>query len=442
MSRGTVVLIDDDADLLDSARDWLDSNGFSVHPFRQPRQAVNAISALAPDVVVTDMRMPQMGGREVLAQVCEQHRDIPVVLLTGYGDVTMAVEAIKAGAEDFLEKPYNADHLIAVLDKAIEKRRVNQEVVRLQRLVHEGTPQLPSLLGEHATMVRLRNQIAALAPLDIDVLIVGETGTGKELVARSLHEQSQRAQGPFVALNCAAIPEAMFESEVFGHVRGAFTGADRERVGKLEHAAGGTVFLDEIESMPVPLQVRILRALQERVIERLGENKSRQLDVRIVAAAKTDLKALIEAREFREDLYFRLAGVQLMIPPLRERGNDIVSLYGHFKAMAAKRYGLTLAPTSAERLRSLLLARWPGNVRELKALAERDALGLDWSDTDAAAGVAQPQALSLPEMTVAFERDLIVQTLASANGNASEAARRLKIPRRTLGEKMQRYGIS
>ncbi|WP_429819405.1 sigma-54-dependent transcriptional regulator [Ensifer sp. B1-9] len=438
MSRGRVFLVDDDRDLLKAAADWLTISGFSVDTFHRPEEAFQLLARQEPDVVVTDVRMPGIDGMTLLNSIVRQRSDVPVVLITAHGDVSLAVQAMKQGAEDFLEKPYDAERLLSVLDKAVEKRRLKEEIGRLQGLVGERR-EIGGIVGDSAAIRALRERVAMLADVDIDVLIVGETGTGKELVARALHQQSRRSVGPFVAINCAALPESIFESEIFGHAKGAFTGAITEREGKFEHAGGGTLFLDEIESMPSGLQAKILRVLQERAVERLGENRLRPVDVRVVAAAKSDLSADIAEGRFREDLFYRLATADVYIPALRERRDDIGLLFVHFVNLAARRYGRAERSVSTEITSVLQQRDWRGNVRELKALAERFALGLDEPVSSAE---ANPPVLSLPQRMAAYEVRLISEAFNLSAGNAARAASRLGIPLRTFNEKMSRLGIS
>ncbi len=438
MSRGHILLVDDDRDLLKAATEWLEISGFSVSAFDRPEEAYRQLRCEEPDVVVTDIRMPGIDGMTLLNSIVRTHGEVPVVLMTGHGDVTLAVRAMKQGAEDFVEKPYDADYLLSVLDKAVEKRRLKQELARLQGLVQEGVR--PEVVGDSPAMRHLRGRIAMLADVDIDVLIIGETGTGKELVAQALHRQSQRSAGPFAAINCAALPESIFESEVFGHVKGAFTGALSDRQGKFEHADGGTIFLDEIESMPLGLQAKILRVLQERVIERLGENRLRPVDVRILAAAKSDLSREIAAGRFREDLFYRLATVDIRIPPLRQRKEDVGLLFGHFVSLAAHRYGRPERQVPAGLMAKLGEEAWRGNVRELKARAERFALGLD-EPADHCEEVPAPVDATLPERLAVYEAYLIREALERYDGSTAKAAIHLGIPHRTLNEKIARFGL-
>ncbi len=436
------MVIDDEPDLCSAAAEWLGVCGFTVSTYTDPRQAIREAIAREVDCVVTDLRMPGLTGLEVLSRIQSADPDLPVILLTGHGDVQMAVGAIKSGAYDFIEKPHDPDRLVAVLDRAVERRRLSTEVGRLT-LALEGKMAIEDrLVGSSAPMLTLRKRIAQLADIDVDVLIQGETGTGKEVVARALHDFGKRAKGRFVAINCAAVPEAIFESEIFGHERGAFTGADRARVGKLEHADGGTVFLDEIESMPMTLQAKVLRAIQERTIERLGSNTPRQVDVRFIAATKLDLKAESEARRFRADLYFRLATVDLAIPALRERRDDILLLFALFVEQAALRFGVTAPPVSEEIQNRLGLEKWPGNVRELKAAADRFALRMD--DLSHHNGLGSKEVGShgtLAERVARIEASMIAESLHQAGGSTALAAERLGLPRRTLNEKIARYNL-
>ncbi|SFZ85519.1 two-component system, NtrC family, C4-dicarboxylate transport response regulator DctD [Devosia enhydra] len=433
-SRGAIVFIDDEADLCTAAEAWLGVSGFSVRSFTSARRAIAETDPDTVDCLVTDLRMPDIDGMGVLTHFRRIAPDLPVVLLTGHGDVSLAVAAMREGAHDFIEKPYDADLLVAVLDRAAERRNVGRELFRLRQ--RAGDDALESrLVGLSPAMTALRRAVLQLANIDVDVLVTGETGTGKEVLARALHDFSRRAARPFVAINCAAIPEAIFESEMFGHVKGAFTGAAGERIGKFEYASGGTVFLDEIESMPLALQAKVLRILQERVVEPLGSNAARPIDVRVIAASKVDLKAESEAGRFRPDLYFRLATVDLAIPPLRDRREDIPLLFSLFAAAAARRFGLgdgaPLVPPA-----DLHAQSWPGNVRELKALAERTILGFGRPGDKA--GKALPP---LADRVARFEAAAIEAALREAKGSTAEAAERLGLPRRTLNEKIARYGL-
>jgi two-component system C4-dicarboxylate transport response regulator DctD len=300
---------------------------------------------------------------------------LPVIVITGHGDVAMAVQAMRAGAYDFLEKPAPAERLVDAVKSAMERRQLTFEMADLRRKLQQKDGIERILIGKSAGMAALRRDILQLAEAGPDVLILGETGSGKELVARCLHEASPARDKPFVAINCGAIPENMFESELFGHERGAFTGAQMQRIGKIEYASGGTLFLDEVESLPLAMQVKLLRVLQFRQIERLGSNKPVSVSIRVVAATKTDLAALSQDQQFRSDLYFRLNVVSLDIPPLRARREDIPLIFEHHVAQAAQRYGRETPAVSDALMRELMAADWPGNVRELANVADRFVLG-------------------------------------------------------------------
>jgi two-component system C4-dicarboxylate transport response regulator DctD len=355
----------------------------------------------------------------------------------------MAVNAIRDGAYDFLEKPFSSEHLSDVIKRAMEKRALTLENRSLRRELESQSASANRLVGNTRSMHRLRSLIAQIADTDADVLILGETGTGKELVARSLHEQSRRRARNFVAVNCGALPESMIESELFGHEAGAFTGAQKRRIGKFEHANGGTLLLDEIENMPLPLQTRLLRALQERSIERLGSNELIPLDLRIVAATKIDLKEASAEGRFREDLYYRLNVVTLEIPPLRDRADDIPLLFQHFVQLAAIRYQREATPPGPAQVQRLVGHDWPGNVRELRNCAERflllgDCAPQQGDDADRDRTVA---GATLPEQVERFERALIDQALTRHHGSIKEALVTLGLPRKTLYDKMRKHGL-
>lgn len=436
-ARGTVLLVDDEAAVRSSAAEWLTLSGFAVATAEGADAAEHELRGRSFDVVVTDLRMPGRDGMAVLDAIARVDPDLPVVLLTGHGDVAAAVEAMRRGAHDFLEKPYDADHLVAVLDRAVSQRRLALELVRLRAAAGARRSVEDRLVGSSPGIVELRERVLQLAGIDVDVLVLGETGTGKEIVARALHDLGPRAAGRFVAINCAAVPESVFESEIFGHARGAFTGASADRVGKLAFAHGGTVFLDEIESMPLGLQAKVLRAIQERVVEPLGGNRQVPIDVRFVAASKVDLAAESAAGRFRADLYYRLATVELTIPPLRDRREDIALLYRAFLADAERRFGIAARPPGAAELAELAARPWPGNVRELKARAERAALSLDRPAPATAGGPGG----TLPEEVARFEASRIRDALDAAGWSTADAAERLGVPRRTLNEKIARYGL-
>ena len=435
MSLGSVLIVDDEETMRQSTAEWLTLSGFETDTAADAHAALAWLAQRRFDALVSDVRMPGMDGVALLNAALEADPGLPVVLLTGHGDVALAVEAMRAGAHDFLEKPYDADHLVAVLRRAVATRRMNDELERLRESAGDIEQRF---VGVSRAAAAMRERLTQLRDLDIDVLLRGETGAGKEVAARALHDLSKRRHRPFVAINCAAVPDTIFESEMFGHDRGAFTGAAAKRVGRLEHADGGTVFLDEIDAMPLPLQAKLLRVIQDRIVEPLGSNRQVPVDVRFVAATKADLKVESDAGRFRSDLYFRLSTVEVAIPPLDRRRDDIPLLFRHFAADAAARHGFD-RPTPPPALLAALAARdWPGNVRELKAAAERYVLGLP---VEAGESLGMDEAASLPERVAAFEAQAIHAALDLSGGNAQAAADHLRVPLRTLNEKIARYGL-
>ncbi|MGH8466060.1 MAG: sigma-54-dependent transcriptional regulator, partial [Pseudomonas sp.] len=353
-SRVQVILVDDDPHLLQALSQTLDLAGLKVLPLSDAQNLAGRIEHDWPGVVVSDIRMPGIDGLQLLQQVHTQDPELPVLLITGHGDVPLAVQAMRAGAYDFLEKPFASDALLDSVRRALALRRLVLDNRSLRLALSDRQQLSARLVGQSAPMLRLREQIGALAGTRADVLILGETGAGKEVVARALHDLSSRRDGPFVAINAGALAESVVESELFGHEPGAFTGAQKRRIGKFEFANGGTLFLDEIESMSLDVQVKLLRLLQERVVERLGGNQQIPLDIRIIAATKEDLRQAADQGRFRADLYYRLNVAPLRIPPLRERGDDILVLFQHFADAASERHGLpahTLQPAQ----RALLL---------------------------------------------------------------------------------------
>ncbi|WP_339466621.1 MULTISPECIES: sigma-54-dependent transcriptional regulator [unclassified Pseudomonas] len=432
----SVMVVDDESSIRSAVEQWLSLSGFEVQLFSRAEECLAALPAHFPGVVLSDVRMPGLSGLELLAEVQRRDADLPVILLTGHGDVPMAVEAMRDGAYDFLEKPFSPETLLGSLRRALEKRRLILENRALHEQADNRAKLDATLLGVSRGLQTLRRQVLDLAALPVNVLIRGETGSGKELVARCLHDFGPRADKPFVALNCAAIPEQLFEAELFGHESGAFTGASGKRIGKLEYADGGTLFLDEIESMPLAQQVKLLRVLQEQKLERLGSNQSIRVDLRIVAATKPDLLDEARAGRFREDLAYRLNIAELRLPPLRDRREDIPLLFETFAQNAALRLGRTFASLSGAQLSHLLSHDWPGNVRELANVAERQVLGLD----EPAPGIDPGQSLAAQQE--AFEAQCLRAALTRHKGDVKAVLEELQLPRRTFNEKMQRHGLS
>jgi two-component system C4-dicarboxylate transport response regulator DctD len=431
-----VYLIEDDEVVRHGCAQALKLADIAVRAFADAEQALAAFAGEAPTVVVSDVRLPGRDGLALLEELQKRDRELPVILITGHGDVAMAVNAMRNGAYDFIEKPFNSERLVDAVSRALKLRALVAENLRLkEQLQQQGAS---PLIGQSAAMQQVRRLVSALAPTGADILIRGETGSGKEVLAHAIHAASGRS-GPFVALNCAALPESVFESEMFGHEAGAFTSAAKRRIGKIEYAHGGTLFLDEIESMPLSLQAKLLRVLQERYVERLGSNAKIAVDCRVIAAAKSDLKALSDQQAFRADLYYRLNVVSIDLPPLRQRLDDIPLLMAHFIAQAAARYHVTAPHWSEQDLRRWQSHDWPGNVRELKNAAERFCLGVpEGLETDAA---TPAPSLGLSERLQQAERDWIKQALRQAAGNVARAAELLQLPKKTLYDKLSRFEI-
>lgn len=439
-----VVLVDDDPHIRVAAGQTLELEGYEVVTLDAAEAALKLIPEGWGGVVVTDINLPGMSGLELLAQLQQSDPQLPVIMITGHGDISTAVSAIRSGAYDFIEKPFPSDLLIDVVRRAMETRRLTLENRALKAEIAAHNMAGPRLIGNAPSIQRLRTLVRNLADTPADILIHAETGSGKDMLARYIHENSNRRAKNFVAINCGAVPEALIESELFGHEAGAFTDAKSRRIGKFEHANGGTLFLDEIESMSLGMQIKLLRALEERTIERLGSNQSIELDIRVIAASKTDLKTLAEQGDFREDLYYRLNVVRLDIPPLRERREDIPLLFKHFSLVASGQYGREVAPLPSEQLQALIAHSWPGNVRELRNLAERYVLLGDACDFDLDGQARLPaadEALTLAQRVENFEKMLIQNELERHAGSIKETLNTLGLPRKTLYDKMRKYSL-
>ncbi|MGE6793978.1 two-component system, NtrC family, C4-dicarboxylate transport response regulator DctD [Pseudomonas guineae] len=444
-SRTQVLLIDDDPHLRQALSQTLDLAGLKVSTLADAHGVAARIERDWPGVVVSDIRMPGIDGLQLLQQLQEQDPELPVLLITGHGDVPLAVQAMRAGAYDFLEKPFASDDLLDSVRRALALRRLVLDNRSLRMALADRHTLSARLVGQSPAMLRLREQIGALAGINSDVLILGETGAGKEVVARALHDLSSRRNGPFVAINAGALAESVVESELFGHEQGAFTGAQKRRIGKFEFANGGTLFLDEIESMSLDVQVKLLRLLQERVVERLGGNQLIPLDIRVIAATKEDLRLAADQGRFRADLYYRLNVAPLRIPALRERGEDALLLFQYFAEAASSRHNLTERHLQPVQRAALLRHPWPGNVRELQNAAERFALGLEL-DLDLQPQVAMPREESsdsgLNAQVEAFERSLISAELSRSHSSLRSLAEALGVPRKTLHDKLRKHGLN
>jgi two-component system C4-dicarboxylate transport response regulator DctD len=437
-----VLYVEDDPAVRLGSQQALQLAGFEVRAFDSGEQVRKHLVADFAGILVSDVKLPGMDGVALLHYAKTVDPDLPVILVTGHGDISMAVEAMRAGAYDFIEKPFSSERLSEVVKRALDHRKLTLEVLSLRRQLENRRGIESKILGCSPAMENLHRTILDLADTDVDVLILGETGTGKELVARCLHEQGSRHQSNFVAINCGGMPETLFESEVFGYEAGAFTGALKRRIGKIEHAGAGTLFLDEIESMPLSMQSKLLRTLQERQFERLGSNDLIPMNCRVLSAsACKDLREWCVQQRFRIDLFYRLSVLELTLPPLRDRREDIPLLFEHFVLEAAQRYNREAPALSKSQLNQLLAYDWPGNVRELRNIAARFVLGMP-SDPISSSSSVKTGPRSLGEQVDLFERTLIEEALRAHSGRASAVSETLGLPKQTLYDKMRRFGLS
>jgi len=450
--KGQLLLVDDEKALTDVFAERLQALGFEVAVANSVASACAQFEQVAPDVVVTDLNMPGQSGIALCEWVAAQHPDTPVIVITAFGSLETAIAAIRAGAYDFVTKPLEVEALVVALERALRHRLLRHEVKRLRQVV-DSMQGFSELVGESPVMHELKELLGRVTTSNASVLITGESGTGKEVVARLLHEQGPRRDGPFIAQNCAALPEHLLESELFGHVRGAFTDAKADKPGLLVQANRGTLFLDEIGDMPVALQPKLLRVLEERKVRPIGGAKQIPFDVRLICATHRDLEDAASHGHFRSDLYFRINVIQLPLPRLRARGNDILLLAQYFLdrlAAEAGKHVVGLSPHAAERLLSY---RWPGNVRELRNAMERavaltqhehivvsdlpQRIQSDTASPEIAMSLDPQELVSLVEL----EAQYIARVLQAVAGNRTTAARILGIDRSTLYKKVQRYGI-
>lgn len=435
-----IILIDDEDEVRLSISQTLELEGFDVTAFAAPEEALENVLPNWPGIVISDLKMPRVDGLEVLTRIMDIDADLPVVIITAHGDIPVAVQAMRDGAYDFMEKTADPEQLVGIARRALEKRRLILENRDLRRELDADSELEAQIIGKTPAMEKLRELVLNLADTDVDVLMIGETGTGKEVVARCLHEFSGRGKKPFVALNCGALADSIIESELFGHEAGAFTGANKRRIGKIEYAEGGTLFLDEIESMPAAVQVRLLRVLQERTLERVGGNEPVSVDIRVVAASKIDLREAANDGTFRDDLLYRLQVAQFVLPPLRDRLDDVPILFHHFVDLASSRYRRTVPTIGEGDMQELMTRPWPGNVRELRNAAERFVLGL--SDPDSTVREESSSGLSLAERLANFESSTIASALRDHGGRVGATAEVLRLPRKTLYLRMQKYGLN
>ena len=435
-----IVYVEDDASVRNSLTQTLELAGFTVHACATAEASLKFLSPELRGIVLSDVQLPKMSGLDLLHHTLQIDPEIPVILVTAHGDVDMAVQAMRAGAYDFIEKPFAPERLVDIAARALEKRALRMMVHDLRRQLQQRAGVESVLLGKSPVMQQLRQQILNLADTSADVMVLGETGTGKELVARCLHDYSPRQAHRFVAINCGGLPETLLESELFGHEAGAFTNAQKRRIGKIEYADQGTLFLDEIESMPTSFQVRLLRVLQERTLERLGANETIPVNVRVIAASKIDLMLLSQQQKFRSDLYYRLNVAFLQLPALRERREDIPALFDYFVLQAASRYNRPVPTLTAVQLRILMAHDWPGNVRELRNVADRFVLGL-LTEQVRLSSVPEEQSLTLAQQMDCVEKMLIEQSLKQHAGRPQKVIEALGIGKKTLYDKVHKYAI-
>jgi len=448
---GRILIVDDELEMCDVLRDGLGRRGFEVTATTSPTQAFPMLAEGQFDVAVTDLNMREMSGLMLCERIVANRPDIPVVVITAYGSFETAVASIRAGAYDFITKPVDLNLLSMTIDRAVTHRALREEVKALRQKLAAGAP-FGELLGASPAMAGVTDLLSRVAEADASVLITGESGTGKEVVARALHARGRRAAGPFVAVNCAAMPESLLESELFGHARGAFTDAKTSRQGLFLQADGGTLFLDEIGEMPLGLQPKLLRALQERRVRPVGGDAEIAFDARLVAATNRDLETAVEERRFREDLYFRINVIQVDLPPLRARGNDVLLLAQRFLQQHASRSGKPVSGLSPQAAEKLLAYAWPGNVRELQNCIERAVALTRMQEISVEDLPDRIRAYRASQLIIAtddlgqlvpmeeIERRYVLRVLDAVGGNRGQAAKILGFDRKTLYRKLERWG--
>lgn len=431
-----VLLIDDERAMRESISQWLSLSDCNVECYASSQKALTQITDQFEGVVVTDLRMPTVDGMGVLRAVMDIDHDIPVVLITGHGDVNSAVDAMQHGAYDFIEKPFQPERLLSTIKRAWEKRELVLQNRQLRQRALSGSSIEERLLGECAGIRTIRQNIINFSDVDVDVLIIGETGTGKEVVAHALHDFSTRKSGSFKAVDCGSIPQDLIEQALFGSSDANIA------VGPFEQAEGGTVFLDEVTNMPADQQVKLLRVLEQREVQRIGEIRTRDLNIRVLSAADAALDILVSDGTFRTDLLFRLNTLEIRLPPLRERDDDCILLFEHFASRASANYQREVPLISSRDVTALRAHDWPGNVRELKNIAERFVL-YQVEPVSELIHLANksPKRASFARQVQAFEKSIIEYAINHCNGNISDSAEYLGLPRRTLSDKLQKYGI-
>jgi two-component system response regulator HydG len=450
-TKGRILVVDDDRAMCEMLENALRRRGFEAVWRISAEEALRVLPTQDFDVVVTDLNMQGTSGLELCQQVVANRPDLPVVVVTAFGSLETAIGAIRAGAYDFVTKPFEMEDIALTLERAVQHRALHEEVKRLRRAVHDSQ-RFSEMIGASGSMEKVYDLITRVAETEATILITGESGTGKELVARAVHARSRRSAGPFVAINCAAMPESLLESELFGHVKGAFTDARQSRPGLFVKASGGTLFLDEIGEMPAGMQAKLLRVLQERTVRPVGGDTEVPFDARIIAATNRDLESEVAEKKFREDLYYRINVVRIHVPPLRSRGNDVLLLAQSFLERFAAIHRCSVKGLSSAAAERLVAYAWPGNVRELQncieravALARYETLGVDdlpeklrdYKPSRVIVESEDPAEL-LPMEEV--ERRYVLRVLQAVGGNKTLAAEVLGFDRRTLYRKLERYG--
>ncbi|HIP68229.1 MAG TPA: sigma-54-dependent Fis family transcriptional regulator [Chromatiales bacterium] len=445
--RKNIYFIDDDVRAGELFQRFATDAGYKVSVFQSPEKALDAFAADVVDLVITDLKMPGLSGTELLAEIRKQDSEIPVIIITGFSTVEHAIEALRLGATDFLKKPYDVEELLLQIDRVLESRALKTENKQLKNELARARGDA-KMIGETPGMLALKELIHKVADIRCNVIIYGESGTGKELVARGLHEQGQYAEQPFIVIDCGALTDTLLESELFGHEKGAFTGADQQRIGLLESASGGTVFLDEICNISDAMQTKLLRVVQEQQITRVGGVKAIDIDVRFITATNRDIEAMIAAGEFRHDLYHRLNVVRIDVPPLRERREDIPLLVQHFIQQFNQRYGRKVSGFTSEAMEQLMTYDWPGNVRELQNLIERHVALVDEAVMPLQSALMAPTSQVCSTTSIdhdnpdlrTLEQRYIEKTLQRFNGSREKTAKALGMNKSTLWRKLQQYG--
>ena len=435
-----IVIIDDDQEVASALSEMLELEGFTVAVFYSAEQALQTLNVNSPAIILSDVRMPKMGGLSLLGQIQKLDSSLPVILMSGHGDIPMAINAMEKGAHYFLEKPLDPEKLVSLLNQASQQRRLVLESRTLQKDLKQLSGIEKFIIGKSEAIISIRQSVLALSQVNVDTIIYGDTGSGKDVVAQALHLYSPRRDKRFVAINCGGMSESLIESELFGHEVGSFTGANKLHIGKIEAANGGTLFLDEIESMPLSVQIKLLRVLQDRCIERLGSSQPINVKMTVIAASKDNLVTLSNEGLFRKDLFYRLNVASISIPSLRQRRGDILPLFLHYAEQACARYNKKMPELSPQYTDSMLSHNWPGNVRELKNAADRFILGITEISGNTTPELDENMN-GYDERMDQFERQLLEEGLRTGNGQIKETAELLNMTSKTLYRKMKKHSL-